>query len=380
MPIPLFDTTTPLEPLGDELNAAVATVLRHGRYILGPEVGEFEREFADYIGVGHAVGVGNGTDALTIALRAAGVEPGDEVIVPSLSFYASAEAIPPTGATPVFCDVDPATCNLTVESVEAVRSPRTRAVIAVDLFGRPAPIAEIREQTGLIVVEDAAQAAGASRDGVRAGALGDVATFSFFPSKNLGCFGDGGAIVTDDEEIAKRARMLRFHGSYDKVHFEEVGCNSRLDTIQATVLRVLLPHLDEWTAGRRAAAGAYERAGLPRLLRTPPHEPGVEPAWHLYVVQHPQADALVAALAEAQVQARGYYRTPIHRQPAMAKYAAGVELPHTDELASSILALPMSPVLTEQQAERVTAALGEAIASFPAALDRSGGAVAGGRS
>jgi dTDP-4-amino-4,6-dideoxygalactose transaminase len=370
MAVPLFDTSTPLEPLRGRIIERLTAVVVDGRYILGPEVQAFEREFAEYLGVRHVVGVANGTDALTIALRAAGVGPGDEVIVPSYTFYASAEAIPPTGATPVFCDVDEETGNLTLESVNAVLSPRTRAVIAVDLFGNPAPVQEIREQTGLIVIEDAAQAAGAVSQGCRAGSLGTAATFSFFPSKNLGCFGDGGAVATDDDDIAEQARMLRFHGSRDKVSFELVGYNSRLDELQAAVLRVLLPHLDEWTAGRRAAARGYEQAGLGELLTLPVVEDGVEPAWHLYVVRHPDAERLAGELARAGVQARGYYRTPVHRQPAMASWASGIELPVTEELARTNLALPMSPVLSEEQVHEVAGAVGTALAALgdPAAM------------
>jgi dTDP-3-amino-3,4,6-trideoxy-alpha-D-glucose transaminase len=362
MPTPLFDTTTPLAPFRDQLHAAVAAVIDDGRYILGPDVQAFEREFADYLGVKHVVGVANGTDALTIALRAAGVGEGDEVIVPSFTFYASAEAIPPTGAKPVFCDVDPDTQNVTVETVRAALTPSTKAVIAVDLFGNPAPSAEIRKQTGLPVIEDAAQAAGATLGGRRAGSLGSVATFSFFPSKNLGCFGDGGAIATDDKQIAQTARMLRFHGSRDKAKFEQVGYNSRLDTIQAAVLRVLLPHLNAWTDGRRAAASFYEQAGLAEQMRTPTVPAGAEPAWHLYVAHHAEADQLAAALKEAGIEARGYYRTPVHRQPAMERYARGVELPVTDELARTNLALPISPVLSAEQAGEVTAAVAAALA------------------
>ncbi len=374
MTIPLFDTSTPLAPLRAQIIERLTAVANGGHFILGPEVEAFEREFAEYLGVRHVVGVANGTDALTIALRAAGVGPGDEVIVPSYTFYASAEAIPPTGATPVFCDVEKETGNLTLASVKAVLTPRTRAVIAVDLFGNPAPVQEIREQTGLTVIEDAAQAAGATSDGRRAGSLGTAATFSFFPSKNLGCFGDGGAIATDEDDIAEAARMLRFHGSHDKVTFEKVGYNSRLDELQAAVLRVLLPHLDEWTAGRRAAAGAYERAGLGELLALPVLEPGVEPAWHLYVVRHPEADRLAANLAQAGVQARGYYRTPVHLQPAMEPWASGIELPVTEELARTNLALPMSPVLSEEQVYEVAGAVGTALAALgdPAAAITGG--------
>jgi dTDP-4-amino-4,6-dideoxygalactose transaminase len=362
MAVPLFDTSTPLEPLRAQIIERLTAVANGGHFILGPEVEAFEREFADYLGVRHVVGVANGTDALTIALRAAGVGPGDEVIVPSYTFYASAEAIPPTGATPVFCDVDEETGNLTLESVKAVLTPRTRAVIAVDLFGNPAPVQQIRDETGLTVIEDAAQAAGANSQGRRAGSLGTAATFSFFPSKNLGCFGDGGAIATDEDDIAEAARMLRFHGSHDKVTFEQVGYNSRLDELQAAVLRVLLPHLDEWTAGRRAAASAYEQAGLSELLALPVVESGVGPAWHLYVVRHPDAERLAADLAGAGIQARGYYRTPVHRQPAMAPWASGIGLPVTEELARTNLALPMSPVLSEEQVDEVAAAIRMALA------------------
>jgi len=362
MTVPLYDTSTPLEPLREQIIERLTAVVSGGRYILGPEVQAFEREFAEYLGVRHVIGVANGTDALTIALRAAGVGPGDEVVVPSFTFYASAEAIPPTGAAPVFCDVDPDTANVTLETITAVRTSRTRAVVAVDLFGNPAPVQQIREETGLVVVEDAAQAAGAVANGRRAGSLGTIGTFSFFPSKNLGCFGDGGGIATDEDRLAENARMLRFHGSKNKVTFEEVGYNSRLDELQAAVLRVMLPHLDEWTEGRRAAARAYEQAGLGDLVALPLAAPGAEPAWHLYVVRHPEPDGLIADLDNAGVQARGYYRTPVHRQPAMAQWGHAAELPATDELARTNVALPMSPVLSSGQAREVVDAVRRASA------------------
>jgi dTDP-4-amino-4,6-dideoxygalactose transaminase len=365
MPVALFDAQAMLEPLRDQLLARVAAVLDSGRYVLGPELSAFEREFAAYLGVAHVVGVANGTEALTIALRAAGVGPGDEVVVPSFTFYASAEAIPPTGATPVFCDVDPDTATVTVESVQKALSPRTKAIIAVDLFGNPAPVCDIRERTGLVVIEDAAQAAGATAHGRRAGSLGTVGTFSFFPSKNLPCLGDGGAIATDDEAIAEQARALRLHGSHDKLTFTQVGYNSRLDELQAAVLRVLLPHLDGWSAGRRAAARAYRDAGLDELVRSPPVAPGVEPAWHLYVVRHSDAEQLGARLGEAAVQTRGYYRIPVHRQPAMARFAPGLHLPATEELARTNLAVPMSPALSAEQAREVAAAARAALARSP---------------
>src|SRR5690349_11836882 len=256
MPVPLFETKAPLAPLRGEIDAAMTRVVDSGAFILGPNVSAFEDEFAAYCGAAHAVGVANGTDALTLALRALGVGPGDDVVVPSFTFYASAEAIPHTGARPVFCDVDPETFCVTADTVKAALTPNSKAVIAVHLFGNVAPVAEIAA-LGVPVIEDAAQAAGSLSDDGRPGSLGALATFSFFPSKNLGCFGDGGAITTQDAELAERVRVLRFHGSHDKVTYEEVGYNSRLDDLQAAILRVQLPHLDEWAAGRMSAGRAY---------------------------------------------------------------------------------------------------------------------------
>jgi dTDP-4-amino-4,6-dideoxygalactose transaminase len=341
-----------------ELAARVADVLEHGRFILGPQLLAFEQELAAYLGVRHVVGVANGTDAITIALRALGVKPGDEVVVPSFTFYATAEAVATAGATPVFCDVDPATRNVTTDTVRDALTPRTAAIAAVDLFGSPAPVPELRE-LGLPVLEDAAQAAGASLRGVRAGALGDVATLSFYPSKNLPCFGDGGAVMTDDDTIAERVRTLRFHGSRDKQTFTEVGYNSRLDELQAAILRVMLPHLDTWSEARRAAAGAYAAAGLGEHVDLPATLDGARAAWHLYVVAHPQADGLIARLGEQRIEARSYYRTPAHRQPAMAEYRSA-ELPGTDEIARTNLALPMSPTLQPAQIDEVVAAVAQA--------------------
>lgn len=356
MAVPLFDTATPLEPLRPEIDAAIARVLDEKRFILGPNVAAFEEEFAAWCGASHGIGVANGTDALTIALRAMGVGPGDEVVVPSFTFYASAEAIPPTGARPVFCDVDPETMCVTPQTVEAALTARTKAVVVVHLFGNVAPVREI-EALGVPVLEDAAQAAGSAGPEGRPGALGTAATFSFFPSKNLGAFGDGGAITTSDEGLAERARMLRFHGSHDKVTYEHVGYNSRLDELQAAILRVQLPHLDDWADGRRAGARHYEEAGLAELVALPRAAPGADPAWHLYVIRHPQADALAERLSAAGIGSKPYYRTPVHRQPAMRPYADGTQLPVTDELAATHLAIPMSPVLGRAQADEVVAAL-----------------------
>lgn len=353
--VPLFETNALIAPLRGEIIARIAEVVEGSRFILGPNVVAFEQEFAAYCGAKHAVGVANGTDAITIALRALGVGPGDEVVVPSFSFYASAEAIGPTGATPVFCDIDPDTFCVTAETVKRALTPRTKAVIAVHLFGNIAPIAEI-EALGVPVLEDAAQAAGSRSPSGRPGALGAVASFSFFPSKNLGCFGDGGAITTNDDQIAEMARMLRFHGSKDKISYQHIGFNSRLDEIQAAILRVQLPHLERWAEGRRAAGAYYEAAGLGDLVRLPRATTG-SPAWHLYVVKHERIDAIAAALSKAGHGQKAYYRTPIHLQPAMAAYAPASPLQGTAEAARTHLAIPMSPVLGAEQAADVTSTL-----------------------
>jgi dTDP-4-amino-4,6-dideoxygalactose transaminase len=356
MPVPLFATT--LDGYQATIAAKLAQVASSGRWILGPEVEEFEAELAAYLGVEHCVGVGNGTDALTIALRAIGVEPGDEVVVPSFTFYATAEAVVNAGATPVFCDVDPETYCVTAETVGRAITDRTRAIVPVHLFGNVAPVEELR-QFGRPILEDAAQAAGAERDGRRAGALGAAATFSFFPSKNLPCLGDGGAIVTSHQAIADRARRLRFHGSRDKSTFTEVGYNSRLDELQAGVLRIFLPELDGWNRRRRAAAAAYERLGLADVpgLRLPVEPPGAQHVYHLYVVRHPEPADLERRLKEKGVDARRYYTRPVHLQPAMTRFGGpSLDLPGTGEAAASNLALPMGTGLTEEQLAEVVAA------------------------
>jgi dTDP-4-amino-4,6-dideoxygalactose transaminase len=356
MAVPLFDTSTPLAAIDAEIRAKVNAILDAGTFVLGPEVRAFEQEFASYVDARHAIGVANGTDALVLALRALGVGPGDEVIVPSFTFYASAEAIPHVGARPVWCDVDPETFVTTPEAVRAVMTPRTKAVIAVHLFGNVAPVEAI-EALGVPVIEDAAQAAGTVlADGRRPGALGTIATFSFYPSKNLGAFGDGGAVTTSGDALAETVRTLRFHGSRDKKTFELVGYNSRLDELQAGILRVQLPHLDGWADGRRAAAQAYEDAGLGDLVTLP--VPVGRPAWHLYVVKSERADELQRVLADAGIGARPYYRTPAHLQPAMREYPATIELPGTEEASRTNLAVPMSAVLGRAEADEVVAAAG----------------------
>jgi dTDP-3-amino-3,4,6-trideoxy-alpha-D-glucose transaminase len=360
MAVALFDTASTLEPLRVQLRAAIDGVLDSERFILGPEVAAFEQELAAYCGAAHGVGVGNGTDAITIALRAMGVGSGDEVVVPSFTFYASAEAIPPTGARPVFCDIDPDTYCVTAETVRAALTPRTKAVVVVHLFGNVAPVAEI-EALGVPVLEDAAQALGSGSMAGRPGALGQAATFSFYPSKNLGCFGDGGMIVTSDPQIAEQARILRFHGSRDKVDYEQLGYNSRLDELQAAIMRVQLPHLESWAEGRREAGRHYERAGLGELVGLPAPVAGAEPAWHLYVVSDPAPQRLEASLGAAGIGYKAYYRTPVHRQGPMRPWAEGLELPGTEQAAARHLAIPMSPVLTREQADEVVAAIARGI-------------------
>jgi dTDP-4-amino-4,6-dideoxygalactose transaminase len=337
--VPLFASS--LAPYHDRLTEAIDRVARSGNYVLGPEVEAFEAEFAAYLGVKHCVGVANGTDALTIALRALGVGQRDEVVMPSFTFYATAEATISAGATPVFCDIDPSTFCVTPETVKAALTPRTKAIVPVHLFGNVAPVAQLRE-LGLPVLEDAAQAAGATLDGVKAGALGDAATYSFYPAKNLPCLGDGGAIVTDRDDIAETARRLRFHGSTDKTTFTDVGYNSRLDEMQAAALRVLLPELDGWNERRREVAATYERLGLGEHVVLPRSVDGASHVYHLYVVR-----------AESLPLGRGYYRVPVHRQPAIA---SSVELPGTEEAARTNHALPMGTDLTEEQIGEVVAA------------------------
>jgi dTDP-4-amino-4,6-dideoxygalactose transaminase len=364
MSVPLFATAPAMRPLLDQVIERQSAVLRSGQYILGPEVEAFESEFAAFLGARHCVGVANGTDALTIALRALGVGDGDEVVVPALTFFATAEAVVNAGATPVLCDVDPATLVMTAATAEPCIGPRTRALIPVHLYGNPAPMDGLRELASkhdLALLEDAAQAAGARLGGKMAGALGDAATFSFFPSKNLGGFGDGGAVVTDDDEVAALARRLRFHGSDDRQTHLDIGYNSRLDDLQAAGLRVLLPHLADWTAARRRAAAAYAAEGLAERLTLPVETADGECCYHLYVVRTPARDELAARLAEADVGARAYYTTPLHKQPALRRFAPADPLPGVEAAAAESLALPMGPALEESEVERVAEAVRAAL-------------------
>jgi dTDP-3-amino-3,4,6-trideoxy-alpha-D-glucose transaminase len=334
-PIPLVDVKAQYEPFLPRIREAIDGVLASGAFILGPNVAAFEREAADYLGVKESVGVANGTDALVLVMDALGVGAGDEVICPAFTFYATAEAIARRGATPVFADVDAATMNLDPEDVAARISPRTKAILAVHLFGRPAPLAELL-QVGVPVIEDAAQAFG-SPDIARGGI---ASTFSFYPTKNLFCIGDGGLISTDDPELAERLRMLRFHGSRDKVDFELIGYNSRLDEIQAAVLRIFLAELDRWVALRREAATRYAELGLGAVCELPEDEPGH--VYHLFVCRSLERDRIRAALQEAGIGSAVYYTTPLHLQPALAYlgHSRGA-LPVTEQLAQENFSVPI---------------------------------------
>jgi len=338
-------------PLIPELEERFSAVLESGRFIFGPEVEAFEREAAAYLGVPHAIGVANGTDALVLALDALGIVRGDEVICPSFTFYATAEAIARVGATPVFADIDPVTLNLDAGDVAARITARTKAIMPVHLFGRPAELDGL-VALGLPLIEDSAQAFGA--EGVAR--TGICSTFSFFPTKNLFALGDGGLVTCLDDGVAERVRMLRFHGSSDKRTFELVGVNSRLDAIQAAMLRVFLPRLAGWNAARREAAARYAELGLGELVELPVDEPGH--VYHMYVVRSSRRTEIAEALTAAGIASASYYVTPTHLQPAMA-YLGVLEgsLPETERAAAENLALPMWGGIELEQQERVVDAV-----------------------
>jgi dTDP-4-amino-4,6-dideoxygalactose transaminase len=355
--IPLIDVKAEFAPLVDELKARFEEVLESGQFILGPNVRAFESEAAAHLGVSHAVGCGNGTDAIALVLSALEIAPGDEVICPAFTFYATAEPIVLLGATPVFADIEYGTMNLDPEDVARKITPRTKAIIAVHLFGRPAKIDELNVH-GLPVIEDAAQAFG----GGGVAKKGIAATYSFFPTKNLFCLGDGGLVTTDDEELATRVRMLRFHGSRDKKVFEYVGYNSRLDELQAAMLRVFLPHLARWNELRREAAARYADLGLGELVELPVDEPGH--VYHLFCTRSPERDKFTDALADAGIGHACHYVVPLHLQPAMAHlgYEPG-DLPETERAARENLCLPLWAGISPEQQERVVTTLRDVVAT-----------------
>jgi dTDP-4-amino-4,6-dideoxygalactose transaminase len=353
--IPLVDVKAQYAPLIPELKERFAEALESGRFILGPEVDAFEREAAAYLGVPNAIGVANGTDALVLSLEAMGIGHGDEVICPSFTFYATAESIARVGATPVFADIDPVSLNLDPEDVAERITARTKAIMPVHLFGRPAPL-EALKTLGLPLIEDAAQAFGAP--GVAT--AGVCSTFSFFPTKNLFALGDGGLVACTDNVVADTVRKLRFHGSRDKRTFDLVGTNSRLDAIQAGALRVLLPHLAGWNRARREAASRYAELGLGEVVELPADEAGH--VYHMYVVRTTERERIGAALEEAGIASAAYYVTPLHLQPAMAYlgYEPG-SLPETERAAAENLALPMWGGIAAEQQERVVSTVKSAV-------------------
>jgi dTDP-3-amino-3,4,6-trideoxy-alpha-D-glucose transaminase len=347
------------------IDAAVKRVLERGWFVLGPELEAFESEFSANVGTSECVGVGNGTSAIEIALRALGVGPGDEVVTVAHTATFTALGIAATGATPVFVDVDESTQTMSVEALRAALGERTRAVVPVHLYGTPADVPAILRVTqplGIPVVEDAAQAHGARLAEGAVGTLARAACFSFYPSKNLGAFGDGGAITTSDPALAAKFRMLRNGGQADRYTHAVVGVNSRLDELQAAILRALLPELAAMNARRRAVAERYrqELAGLPRLTLPPAERPGSASAWHLFVIRHPEREKLREALASRGVQALVHYPTPSHLQPAFAPPRSA--LPVSERLAREVLSLPLHPELSDEQVSAVIAAVRDAAA------------------
>jgi dTDP-4-amino-4,6-dideoxygalactose transaminase len=352
---PLVDVRAQYAPLLEEIKSRIDEVLDSGVFILGPNVRAFEEEAAAYLGVPATVGVANGTDALVLALDALEIGPGDEVICPAFTFYATAEAIARRGATPVFADIDPATLNVDAEDVAARMTARTKALMPVHLFGRPAPLTVLAE-LGLPIVEDAAQAFGAA--GVAQ--TGVASTFSFFPTKNLFGLGDGGLIAVRDEELGERIRMLRFHGSKAKKDFHYVGYNSRLDELQAAVLRLFLGRLDRWNEERRDAAARYAELGLGDVCELPADEPAH--VYHMFVVRSPERDRIAEALKAAEIACASYYVTPLHLQPALRflGYREG-DLPATEHAARENLALPLWAGIGADVQERVVSTVREAV-------------------
>ncbi len=354
--IPLVDVQAQYGPLRAELEARFRDVLDSGAFIRGPHYWAFQEEAAAHLGVAETVGVANGTDALVLVLDAMEIGPGDEVICPAFTFYATAESIVRRGATPVFADIEPGTLNLDPADVTRKITAQTRAIMPVHLFGRPAPM-EALTAFELPVIEDAAQAFGAR--GVAT--LGTVATYSFYPTKNLFCLGDGGLVASNDTELADRVRMLAFHGSRDKQAFDFVGYNSRLDEVQAAMLRVFLPQLDAWNLGRREAAARYAELGLGDLVELPADEPSH--IYHLFVCRSPERDRVRAALTEAGIASAVYYTTPLHLQPAMhfLGYEPG-SLPVTEEVARDNFSVPLWPGIPPEAQERVVETVRSALA------------------
>jgi dTDP-4-amino-4,6-dideoxygalactose transaminase len=369
MPIPLLDLQGQYAPLREEILAAIARVCDSQRFIGGPEVDAFEREMAAYVGVPHAIGLSSGTDALLVALMALGIGPGDEVITPTFSFFATAGAVARLGATPKFVDIDPLTCNLDPDAVKSAIGGRTRAIIPVHLYGQCAdmdPIVELGRTCGLTIVEDAAQAIGATCRGRQAGSMGAMGCFSFFPSKNLGAFGDAGLLTTTDERLAHEVRLLRNHGAEPKYFHQRIGGNFRLDALQAAVLRVKLPHLDQWTALRQRNAERYDRlfaesTAAPQITLPARMQDAVH-IFNQYAIRVPHRDAVKARLDAAGIGTEIYYPVPFHLQECFARlgYRRG-DFPAAEAAAAETLALPIYGELTEPQQREVVDGVSRAV-------------------
>ncbi|GAB3443538.1 DegT/DnrJ/EryC1/StrS family aminotransferase [Phycicoccus ginsengisoli] len=365
--VPLVDLSVQHAQVAEEVAEGFGQVLATGDFIGGKAVGAFERAYAEFVGVRACVGMGNGTDALELAMRAVGVGPGDEVVLPANTFIATAEAVLRAGGTPVFADVDDDALLLDPAAVDAALTGRTRAVVPVDLFGQVAPFEQLPTalaQRGIRVVEDGAQSQGSTRYGKAAGTFGDVAATSFYPGKNLGAYGDAGAVLTDDEEIAAAVRLLGAHGSPAKYEHTIIGFNSRLDTLQAVVLSAKLKRLRGWNVERRAAAAVYDELLADAAgVRLPTTLEGNEHVWHLYVVRVDHRDEVLRQLQEEGVGAGIHYPTPVHLTPAMAHLGHRVgEFPVSERAAGQILSLPLFPGITRSQQERVVDVLSGALA------------------
>ncbi len=359
--IPFVDLRAQYRAIKDEVRPAIDRVLESCEFTLGSEVAAFEEEFAAFCRGTHGIGVNSGTSALHVALLAAGVGPGDEVITVPFTFIATVSSIAYTGATPVFVDIEPDTFTIDPAALEAAISERTKAIIPVHLYGQPAdmdPILALAKRYGLTVIEDAAQAHGAEYRGRRAGSMGDMACFSFYPGKNLGAYGEGGMVVTDDAGYARTMRMYRDWGAEKKYQHVLRGYNYRLEGIQGAVLRVKLRHLEDWTEARRAAAARYDELLAGSGVPTPVARPGLRHVYHLYVVRTGRRAAWQAALQEQGIQTAIHYPQPVHLLPAFADlgYRAG-QFPHAERAASEVLSLPMFPELTPQQSETVARAV-----------------------
>lgn len=373
--IPILDLTRQYESLKTELETALLEAARSGRYILGPNVQAFEKEAARFLNVRHAIGCASGSDALLLALKALKIGRGDEVITTPFTYVATSEAIILAGATPIFVDIDPETFNINPNLIEAAITERTKAILPVHLYGQPADmdrITGIAQKHNLTVIEDCAQSIDSAYKGVKTGAIGDIGCFSFFPSKNLGAFGDGGLLTTNDDALAERLRMLRVHGSKERYYHEEAGLNSRLDEVQAAILRVKLPHLREWNEKRREVAERYNQllAPMGEVIQTPPVVADTVPVFHQYTVRLKNGtpalrEAVRQALQERGIQTMIYYPVPQTRQQSHAHLECNPsDYPETERACAEVLSLPIFPELTGQEQEAVAGALMAAVRQY----------------